>query len=239
MVSQRSGIVERIVRHRAIGGGAESWQPHEAQRQRRYCDDLTRPGHQQVAELREVLRPVRDDLRRWVEAYILGNGLGGSGSFEARAHQASWNRVEIWQNVTLDPLMWCFGRLKREVKLVRALFRHQCEADQRSAESIELRVEKIAHKALLARLVAGANVGFKSDALSATFFHRAQLAASFLILFPKLAPPFLVGFGLAGGRGVDSGGHSFDRQRHDIHGSFSDRSDNATGQQRRKRQCKY
>jgi hypothetical protein len=131
--------------------------------------------------------------------------------------------------------MWCFGRLKREVKFVRAFFRHQCEADQRSAKSIELRVEKIAHKALLARLVAGANVGFKSVALSATLFHCAQLAPSLLILLAEFAPALLVGLGLAGGRGVDSGGHSLHRQRHHIDGSFCNRSDNATGEQGRKR----
>ena len=58
---------------------------------------------------------------------------------------------------------------------------------------------------------------------------QPQLTAAVFLRLADLAPALLVGFGLAGGRGVDAGRGDFHRQGDDVDGGVGDRADDAAG----------
>jgi len=68
----------------------------------------------------------------------------------------------------------------------------------------------------LAPLEGCAIVGGQSLALAAAFFKQAQLTTALFLGLTNLAAALLVGLGLAGSRGVDSGRDDFDGNGNNI-----------------------
>lgn len=144
-IAQRPCIVQCIVRHAAVGGRAEARCVDEFQLQAEIdARHPSRPRHQQRAKMRQILRPIRDNHRVGIAGQISGDEIGRLDAIQfmidARRHVA-----QIRNDVPRHPRFDHFGQRQRNIAFLVAMFGHQRDADQRAAETVKFRVEKIAH----------------------------------------------------------------------------------------------
>ncbi len=137
--------MQRIMRYPAIRRRTKSRRIHQLQLQPVHIHHLPRPGHQQRAEMRQILRPVRDDHRLRITRQIIGQMMRSLDPaqlhVDPRRHMA-----QIGDDVALHPAMRLLRQRQRHVKFIVAKFRHQRDADQRACKSVEFGVEEIAHE---------------------------------------------------------------------------------------------
>ena len=135
MIAQRPRIVQRIVRHLAVGSGTKAGQRCEMEHQPRHLGHHSGPGHEKRIEQGNVLRPVGDDQRAGIPGEIVGDRPGRICSAHPWGKKAMRDRIEIGDDVALDPILERSIPAERQVKLF-SLVRHQCEAEKRAAPSI-------------------------------------------------------------------------------------------------------
>ena len=80
MIPQCPRIVKRIVRHLAVGGGAEIAHRRQLEVQVAKIDHVAGPGDEQIAELGDVFGPVGEDQRFIVVAEVALQFLRGVAS---------------------------------------------------------------------------------------------------------------------------------------------------------------
>ena len=94
MLPERPRVVEGIVRHYTVRRRAESAERQEPECERRDRHHLAGAGHQQIAELRDVLGPVGNNQRLRVHGEIMRQADRRVATAEAGGHQSDGNMVE-------------------------------------------------------------------------------------------------------------------------------------------------
>jgi hypothetical protein len=93
-----------------------------------------------------VLRPVCDDHWIGVAGEEAAEPDGGLDPARFLAVRADRDRMQIGNDVALDPAMDMLGQRQHRVEFLVAMLGHQRQADQLAAKAVELGVEEIAHR---------------------------------------------------------------------------------------------
>jgi hypothetical protein len=143
---QAARIMQRVMRHAAILRRAEPRRAQKLHAQPADLDDLRRPGHQQRAQMRQILRPVRHHQRIRVGAEITRKLMRGLLARHRVRIQPRRDGSQIGQHMPLHPVMHLRRQWQHRIIFLVAMFRHQRDADQLAAKAIIFRIEKIAHR---------------------------------------------------------------------------------------------
>src|SRR6476469_7001921 len=149
MIAQRARVVQRVMRHLAVGCGAEAAERHELEGKAGNLGHDPRAGDQQGVELRDVLRPVGDDQRAGITGKIMGDRAGGVGTAHTRRDEAVGDSVEVRCDIALDPFLEMPVPVERQVELL-AMFRHERQAEKRSAPAVIFGIEEVSQRCAIA-----------------------------------------------------------------------------------------
>ena len=144
-IPKRAGIVQGVVRCLAVGSRAEADAVDQLKAQPANSHHFARPGHQQLQEMVEVIRPVRDDDRIGIMCQI-GLDMPCCVVAAELIVQRRRNKAQIGNDMLLHPGMKRVGQGQRAIEFFVAMLGDEREADERAAKAVELGIEEVAQE---------------------------------------------------------------------------------------------
>ena len=149
--------MKRIVRHFAVGRCTEARDSKQSEAERRRVDHHPGSGRQKVADLTDVLGPVREDLnadppvvgRKILSVMLAGQPprklMSGLSRRQSWRDQSLGNHIEIGNDIVLDPAFDLIRPSKGDVKLLTAILGNERKRDELAPPAIIFCIEKVAH----------------------------------------------------------------------------------------------